>query len=66
VINYREGQQVENGALPLPIDIVMHESVPMNLGDGTRLYADIFLPSRFQDLEAFAEKPIPALVAWYG
>ncbi|KAH9225647.1 hypothetical protein K456DRAFT_1775961 [Colletotrichum gloeosporioides 23] len=53
---FKAGQQVEPGALPLSEDLVMHESVPMQLDDGTTLYSDIFLPA------------IPALVAWspYG
>lgn len=64
VRTYKAGQQVEKGALPLPIDIVLHESVSMVLDDGTKLYTDIFLPSRFQSLDAVAERRVPALVVW--
>lgn len=62
----KEGQQVQNGAKPLPVDIVMHESMPMVLSDGTKLYYDVFLPAGFENLAADfdADKRIPALVAW--
>ncbi|KAK2775050.1 hydrolase CocE/NonD family protein [Colletotrichum kahawae] len=66
--NFKAGQQVEPGALPLSEDLVMHESVPMQLDDGTTLHSDIFLPASFQDLESTCADPVPALVAWspYG
>ncbi|KAI8293774.1 putative serine esterase [Colletotrichum sp. SAR11_240] len=66
--NFKARQQVEPGALPLSEDLVMHESVPMQLDDGTTLYSDIFLPASFQDLESRYADPVPALVAWspYG
>ncbi|KAJ3954374.1 hypothetical protein N0V92_009122 [Colletotrichum tropicale] len=66
--NFKAGQQVEPGALPLSEDLVMHESVPMQLDDGTTLYSDIFLPASFQDLDSRYADPVPALVAWspYG
>ncbi|KAJ0290624.1 hypothetical protein CBS470a_003799 [Colletotrichum nupharicola] len=51
---FKAGQQVEPGALPLSEDLVMHESVPMQLDDGTTLYSDIFLPASFQDLDTSA------------
>ncbi|KAI8227498.1 hypothetical protein K4K57_008418 [Colletotrichum sp. SAR 10_99] len=60
---FKAGQQVEPGALPLSEDLVMHESVPMQLDDGTTLYSDIFLPASFQDLESKYADPVPALVA---
>jgi uncharacterized protein len=63
-IHYKAGQQVESGALPLPIDLVMHESVPMLLSDKTKLYSDIFLPARFSKLETQHKTPVPAIVAW--
>lgn len=66
-VNYKAGHQVESGALPLPTDIVMHESEAMSLSDGTVLYSDIFLPARFQDLSAYVEEKerVPAIVAWF-
>ncbi|KAJ0344158.1 hypothetical protein KNSL1_009649 [Colletotrichum chrysophilum] len=66
--NFKAGQQVEPGALHLSEDLVMHESVPMQLDDGTTLYSDIFLPASFQDLDSRYADPVPALVAWspYG
>ncbi|KAI8186560.1 hypothetical protein KHU50_001310 [Colletotrichum sp. SAR 10_65] len=66
--NFKAGQQVESGALPLSEDLVMHESVHMQLDEGTTLYSDIFLPASFQDLESKYADPVPALVAWspYG
>ncbi|EQB48933.1 hypothetical protein CGLO_11775 [Colletotrichum gloeosporioides Cg-14] len=66
--NFKAGQQVEPGALPLSEDLVMHESVPTQLDDGTTLYSDIFLPASFQDLQSRYANPVPALVAWspYG
>lgn len=63
---FKAGQQVQKGAKALPVDLVMHESQPMVLSDGTKLYYDIFLPGSFEDLEAFVndDKKIPALLAW--
>ncbi|KAJ5809234.1 alpha/beta-hydrolase [Penicillium pulvis] len=66
---YKAGQQVEKGAKPLPVDILMHESMPMLLSDGTKLYYDIFFPAGYENLEVVDKhKKIPALVAWspYG
>lgn len=63
----KAGRQVHKGAKPLPIDIVMHESMSMVLSDETKLYYDIFFPSGYESLEAEAVdegKKIPALVAW--
>ncbi|KAF2649969.1 alpha/beta-hydrolase, partial [Lophiostoma macrostomum CBS 122681] len=62
------GHAVESGAKPLTEDLVLHESVPMQVRDGTTLYSDIFLPPRFQDLNSEASEPVPAIVAWspYG
>lgn len=65
---FKEGQQVKPGAKPLPVDIVMHESVPMVLSDGTKIYSDIFLPANLpRDLGHQVDKndEVPALVAWY-
>ncbi|KAJ5930380.1 hypothetical protein N7466_005873 [Penicillium verhagenii] len=63
VVEYKAGQQVMEGAKPLPIDINMHESIPMVLSDGVKLYCDVFLPATSDPLEK-----VPALVAWspYG
>ncbi|OJJ03447.1 hypothetical protein ASPVEDRAFT_63144 [Aspergillus versicolor CBS 583.65] len=66
---FKAGQQVQKGAKPLPIDIVMHESVPMVLSDGTKLYCDIFFPAGYESLDVVEQScKIPALVAWspYG
>lgn len=65
---FKTKQRVQKGARPLPVDIVMHESMPMVLSDGTKLYYDIFLPAGFQDLETAREddRKVPALVAWYA
>ncbi|KAJ5678213.1 uncharacterized protein N7477_003846 [Penicillium maclennaniae] len=68
---FKKEQQVKPGARPLPIDIVMHESVPMILSDGVKIYCDIFLPAKLpRDLKKqFEERDrVPALVAWspYG
>ncbi|KAJ5302554.1 hypothetical protein N7476_009353 [Penicillium atrosanguineum] len=68
---FKKGQQVKPGARPLPIDIVMHESVPMILSDGIKIYCDIFLPvSLPRDLRQQVDERdrVPALVAWspYG
>ncbi|PYH40383.1 alpha/beta-hydrolase [Aspergillus saccharolyticus JOP 1030-1] len=66
---FKAGQQVEKGAKPLPVDILMHESMPMVLSDGTKLYYDIFFPAGYENLEVVDKyKKIPALVAWspYG
>lgn len=64
--NYEAGERLSSGALPLSIDIAIHESVPMVLDNGTTMYSDIFLPSRFQDLSSVGKPRVPALVAWYG
>ncbi|KAF5507921.1 putative serine esterase [Colletotrichum aenigma] len=66
--DFKAGQQVEPGALLLSSDLVMHESVPMQVDDGTTLYSDIFLPASFQDLDSRYADPVPARVAWspYG
>lgn len=65
---YNAGQQVVKGAKRLPVDLVMHESVPMVLSDGTKLYCDIFLPTGFEELGNIVEdrRRIPALVAWFA
>ncbi|KAL4801506.1 Alpha/Beta hydrolase protein [Aspergillus unguis] len=68
---FKKGQQVKPGARPLPVDIVMHESVPMVLSDGVKIYCDIFLPATLpRDLNQQVEESdqVPALVAWspYG
>lgn len=65
---FKTGQQVKPGARPLPIDIVMHESVPMILSDGIKIYCDIFLPASLpRDLRQQVDERdrVPALVAWY-
>lgn len=62
---FKAGQQVQNGAMPLPVDLTMHESVPMVLHDGTKLYCDIFFPAGYENFDSSDElKKIPALVAW--
>lgn len=62
---FKAGQQVQKGARPLPVDLLMHESMPMILSDGTKLYSDIFFPAGYESLGAVDEhKRIPALVAW--
>lgn len=64
---FKKGQQVKPGARPLPVDLVMHESVPMVLSDGIKIYCDIFLPSNLpRDLGHQIDKSdkVPALVAW--
>lgn len=62
---FKAGQQVQNGAKPLPADLLMHESIPMVLSDGTKLYCDIFFPAGYESLEAIDDtRRIPALVAW--
>ncbi|WP_316860952.1 CocE/NonD family hydrolase [uncultured Cohaesibacter sp.] len=50
----------EEGAMPLPQDILMEQDVPVKLRDGTTIYTDIFRPVDGKDL--------PAIVAWspYG
>jgi hypothetical protein len=60
------GQQVHKGAKPLPTDLIMHESLPMILSDGTKLYFDLFLPPGFENLEESFDVStrVPALVAW--
>lgn len=65
--SFQAGQQVEKGAKPLPVDILMHESMPMVLSDGKKIYYDIFFPAGYENLEV-VDKKIPALVAWspYG
>ncbi|KAJ9255176.1 hypothetical protein DTO195F2_6392 [Paecilomyces variotii] len=67
--SFKAGEQVQKGARPLPTDILMHESIPMILSDGTKLYYDIFFPGGYENLEVIDQsKKIPALVAWspYG
>lgn len=66
-VDYHAGQQLSSGALILPADLVMHESVPMVLSDGVKIYCDTFLPSRFQDISNDVKHatPVPALIAWY-
>jgi len=66
VVNYKAGQQLERDSLPLPTDLVMHESVPMVLRDGNKLYSDIFLPAEFQNLSFLPKTAdrVPALIAW--
>ncbi|RYC79713.1 hypothetical protein BFJ63_vAg17400 [Fusarium oxysporum f. sp. narcissi] len=68
IVHYRKGQCVSHGTLPLPEDLVLHESSPMTLRDGTKLYSDIFLPPRFESLSATQDEPVPAIIAWspYG
>ena len=65
-IHYKAGQVVKKGYMPLPCDLIMHESVLMTLSDGTKLYSDIFLPTSFEDLsrEYSDEEKVPSLVAW--
>ena len=65
-VNYKAGQVVKAGYMPLPTDLVMHESVPMELSDGVTLYSDIFLPARFEDLTEMrnTEQKVPAIIAW--
>ncbi|KAJ5588514.1 hypothetical protein N7537_011192 [Penicillium hordei] len=68
---FKNGQQVKPGARHLPVDIAMHESVPMILSDGVKLYCDIFLPASLpRDLKQQLDETdrVPALVAWspYG
>lgn len=65
IIQYHAGQQVDPGAMRLPSDLVMHESVTTILKDGTKLYSDIFLPPRFQSLSSNYTNPVPAIIAWY-
>jgi predicted acyl esterase len=65
---FKKGQQVKPGAKLLPVDIVMHESMPMVLSDGIKIYCDIFLPANLpRDLGQQVDKSdkVPALVAWY-
>ncbi|KAK5086301.1 hypothetical protein LTR05_003469 [Lithohypha guttulata] len=68
--HYKTGQVVKAGYKALSIDVIMHESVPMKLSDGTTLYCDIFLPARFEDLDGTHgdKQRVPAVVAWspYG
>ncbi|OGM49917.1 hypothetical protein ABOM_001506 [Aspergillus bombycis] len=66
VVSYKAGQQVKDGAKPLPVDIVMHESVAMTLSDGIKLFCDVFLPatSNKTDFADSQSEKIPALVAW--
>lgn len=61
---YKAGQQLKPGARPFSEDLVMHESVPMQLPDGPTLHSDIFLPARFETLDSKCTDPVPALVAW--
>jgi predicted acyl esterase len=66
VKKFHVGQQIAKGGLKLPSDLVMHESVPTTLSDGTTLYSDIFLPPRFTSLEGPfpADNKVPALLVW--
>ncbi|KAL1617619.1 hypothetical protein SLS56_010884 [Neofusicoccum ribis] len=67
--HYTAGTQIQKGALPLPVDLVMHESVPTTLSDGTTIYSDIFFPGGFDSLEnSECAERVPAIVAWspYG
>ncbi|KAL4772007.1 Alpha/Beta hydrolase protein [Aspergillus nidulans var. acristatus] len=68
MIVHKAGTQAIAGALPLPIDIVLHENVPMKLSDGITLYCDIVLPLGFTNLNEHHSHPVPALIAWtpYG
>jgi len=52
--------------MPLPCDIVMHESVPMTVTDSTTLYSDVFLPASFEGLgeEYSSDQKVPAIIAW--
>lgn len=62
---FEAGRQVQKGARPLPVDLVMHESMSMVLSDGTKLYYDIFFPAGYEKPDLVDEsKKIPALVAW--
>lgn len=63
--HYTAGTQIQKGALPLPVDLVMHESVPTTLSDGTTIYSDIFFPDGFDSLEnSECAERVPAIVAW--
>ena len=70
VTKYKAGQIIVSGALALPADLILHESVQMTLQDGVNLYSDIFLPSGFDNIESYFEEAdrIPAIIAWspYG
>ncbi|KAF5230226.1 hypothetical protein FANTH_13941 [Fusarium anthophilum] len=68
VILHKAGTQVIPGALHLPVDIVFHENIPIRLSDGTTLYCDIVLPSKFTNLKELHEHTVPAVIAWtpYG
>lgn len=54
------GYVYEDGAMPLPLEIICDRDVPVQLRDGTVIYTDIFRPPGAVDL--------PALIAWspYG
>ena len=52
VKKFNKGQQIAKGGLKLDSDLVMHESVPTTLSNGTTLHSDIFLPPRFTELKS--------------
>lgn len=64
---YKSGDRAKPGALPFTCDVVMHESIKMALSDGVAMYSDIFLPGKFQDLEASysSAERVPAIISWY-
>lgn len=59
-IVFKKGSQQEEGAMPLPCDMIKEKDVPLTMRDGTVLYADVFLP--------VTEEKIPAIISWapYG
>jgi predicted acyl esterase len=62
---FKAGERVQKRAKPLPVDLLMHESMSMVLSDGTKLYYDIFFPAGYEELRAVDEhRKIAALVAW--
>ena len=54
------GFQVAPQFLPLPVDVVFHKDVAMQLRDGTTIHVDVFRP--------VGTEPVPIIVAWspYG
>lgn len=56
-----KGYVQRTGCLPLPCDILYERDQPVELRDGTAIYADIFRPAN-------AETQVPAIVSWspYG
>ena len=52
----KKGTVVEEGALPLPCDIIFERDVAIPLRDGIIIYADIFRPVDGKDL--------PAIISW--